>query len=138
YAAQAFCNWLSRLDGRSPVHPSEELPSPAVRQAPGVPGFRLPTAAEWWWSAQGPNDHAEYPWDILPYDCAAPDMASDANNDRSKEAIAAREWFRCYRDAATAVLLDSGRRSAEVAYDDDVGPFGAIGLIGNVKEWVDD
>src|SRR5205823_902461 len=50
----------------------------------------------------------------------------------------ALEWFQQYRLAVADVLLYSGRRSAEVAYDDDVGPFGAIGLIGNVKEWVQD
>lgn len=138
YAAQAFCNWLSRLDKRRPVRSRENAGTVAARQAAEPPGYRLPTAAEWWWSTQGPNDRAEYPWDILPYNCAASDTAAAADNPSSEEAKEAREWFQRYRDAATAVLLDSGRRSAEVAYDDDVGPFGAIGLIGNVKEWVDD
>jgi len=138
YAAQAFCNWLSRLDSRTPVHLPENAGRTAAGQASEPPGFRLPTAAEWWWSAQGPNDRAEYPWEILPYDCAAPATAGSADAIGFTEAIGAQEWFRRYRDAAKDVLLDSGRRSAEVAYDDDVGPLGAIGLIGNVKEWVDD
>jgi len=139
YAAQAFCNWLSRLDNREPVHSFDTVRQIPEHQTSEKPGFRLPTAAEWWWSAQGPNDRAEYPWDLLPYDCDASDATSDTSDANDlKEAIAAREWFCRYRDAATAVLVDSGRRSAEVAYDDDVGPFGVFGLIGNVKEWVDD
>jgi formylglycine-generating enzyme required for sulfatase activity len=56
----------------------------------------------------------------------------------STQADAAIDWCWQYRTAVTNFVLSSGWRSAEVAYDDDVGPFGAIGLIGNVKEWVQD
>jgi len=137
YAAQAYCNWLSSRDGREPVYPFERADADSQLRRSSLPGFRLPTAAEWWWSSQGPADRAEYPWEILPYDCALADVARPPANDSPKD-NAAQQWFRRYRDAAAEVLLDSGRRSAEVAYDDEAGPFGAIGLIGNVKEWVQD
>lgn len=136
YAAQAYCNWISELDGRAPIQP---LPTTDIhlQNSSALPGFRLPTAAEWWWSSQGPSDRADYPWEILPYDAMLPAISSPDTTIPSEDEQA-QQWFHRYRDASAEVLLDSGRRSSEVAYDDEAGPFGAIGLIGNVKEWVQD
>jgi formylglycine-generating enzyme required for sulfatase activity len=136
YVTQAYCNWLSEEDGKQQAYvvrdSSKEDPISIDLQ---TTGFRLPTAAEWWWSAQGPDDEVDYPWKLLPYPAKLP---TDTSAPSDEPGAAAFEWFQQYRAAIEKVLLDSGTRSAEVAYDDDVGPFGAIGLIGNVKEWVQD
>jgi formylglycine-generating enzyme required for sulfatase activity len=134
YAAADFCNWLSAGDGYEPAY--REAP-PFLRPSDGAErhGFRLPTASEWWWAAQGTNMDAEYPWELLPYDAATPEPECEVDDPATGRA---REWFCDYRAASRSVLLDSGRRSAEVAFDEDVGPLGAVGIIGNVKEWVED
>jgi formylglycine-generating enzyme required for sulfatase activity len=135
HLAQAYCNWLSEEAGRPLVCRVPEKPRTTKLVSDMTSsGFRLPTAMEWWWAAQGPDDKAEFPWDLLPYPIK---IGNDESTSVCPEA-ARFEWFQQYRNAAREVVLDSGRRSAEVAYDDDIGPFGAIGLIGNVKEWVQD
>jgi formylglycine-generating enzyme required for sulfatase activity len=134
YIAADFCNWLSISERYEPAY--EEVP-PFIKPSDASDrcGFRLPAASEWWWAAQGVEAAADYPWDLLPYPVPLPSVESSAARPSSGEAC---EWLRQFRAAAKSVLLDSGRRSSEVAFDDDVGPFGVIGLIGNVKEWVDD
>jgi formylglycine-generating enzyme required for sulfatase activity len=136
YLTQAYCNWLSDEDGKSQSYLQRDRSSDGpIAMDLETTGYRLPTAAEWWWASQGPDDEANYPWDLLPYQANVLPDDSAASDERGAAAL---EWFRQYRTAVQRVLLDSGTRSTEVAYDDDVGPFGAIGLIGNVKEWVQD
>ena len=43
-----------------------------------------------------------------------------------------------YQSSAEAVLLKSGNDTKPVLYDEDYSPYGVAGLIGNVKEWVED
>jgi formylglycine-generating enzyme required for sulfatase activity len=137
FLARAFCAWLSVRDGRSPISWNGEESVPGSSRAPkAFPGYRLAAAHEWWWAAQGPSDRATFPWELVPYD--RPAAPSDIEDDLVTVGGRARTWFGEYRKATSSVLLATDRRSAEVAYDDEVGPFGAIGLVGNVKEWVND
>jgi formylglycine-generating enzyme required for sulfatase activity len=136
FLARAFCAWLSVRDGRSPISWNGDDSVPDSSTSKAVPGYRLAAAHEWWWAAQGPSDRATFPWELVPYD--RPLAPSDIEDDLETAGGRARTWFREYRKAASSVLLATDRRSAEVAYDDEVGPFDAIGLVGNVKEWVND
>jgi len=127
YAAEAFCGWLRDN--------SEELAENAQ--------YRLPSAAEWVWAAQGPHTGAKYPWELIPYPVAIPNEMYVATGDgigpemkmKTQESLT---WLSSYRSAATQVLLDTGKRSNEVGLNDEFTPFAVMGLVGNVKEWVGD
>lgn len=55
FAAQAYCAWISTANQDS-----------LARQAASgsFPPYRLPTAAEWLWVAQGGYTDVQYPWDV--------------------------------------------------------------------------
>ena len=125
YAAEAFCMWLNETSGALEAN----LP------------YRLPTAAEWRWAAQGGYENAKYPWDLVPYPVDLPDEPSRQSLGNSGLPIDEQDtvkWLRNYRSAAQDVLLNAGKRSSEVGLDEELSPHGVMGLIGNVKEWVGD
>jgi formylglycine-generating enzyme required for sulfatase activity len=126
FAALSFCDWLSKKEHR------EESMNLSVYRGLTVeksgksvaPQYRLPTAVEWRWAAQGPFSEAQYPWDLVPYPLPP--------NSKIELPI----WN--YRSAARSVALARHGRSKAVAYEDDFSVFGIAGLVGNVKEWVHD
>lgn len=122
--AVQYCNWLSALEGLTPVYTEKFGEWVAIHPFPN--GYRLPTEAEWAWSLRfaGNPQATTYPWgDTMP-----PRRDSGNFADRSASNV------------APSVLL---------TYDDGyatsapVGKFGAnaLGLYdggGNVSEWVND
>jgi len=124
FAALSFCDWLTKLEGRQGSLELSPERGHSVEQSGTVdaPPFRLPTAIEWRWAAQGSYKEAAHPWDLVPY---------PSTNSRSTTIAA-------YRRAVRNVLMDRHHRSSAVAYDDEFSVFGVAGLVGNVKEWVHD
>lgn len=88
--AKEYCAWLSKFSGRK---------------------FRLPTEAEWEYSARG-TDGREYPW---------------GNEWDPSKAAFNRE------DLDVNLLL-----SPVTSFPEGASPFGVMGLSGNVAEWTSD
>lgn len=126
FAALAFCDWISEKEQRGKIKElSVDRGLYVERSGEGLaPQYRLPTAVEWRWAAQGPFSEARYPWDLQPYPLPRKGKADPS--------------VRNYREAAKSVALARRGRSKAVAYEDDFSVFGVAGLVGNVKEWVQD
>ncbi|MEM1182439.1 MAG: SUMF1/EgtB/PvdO family nonheme iron enzyme, partial [Acidobacteriota bacterium] len=127
--AVAYCNWLSQKEGLEPAY-VKEGETWVAKSFDGAPpsGYRLPTEAEWAWTARypqgGPGKGLKYPWGgALPVPAKAGNFA-DASAAELVSAV-----LPDYRDgfAATAPV--------------DAFPANARGvhqLGGNVAEWVHD
>ncbi len=122
--AAAYCNWLSD---------QEQLPRAYVEVAgqlalatPPTTGYRLPTEAEWEWTARhtGGGGSRRYPWgDAMPPPAGAGNFA-----DRTAQGIVSNV-LADYSDGH-AVTAPVGSFSAS--------PLGLFDLGGNAAEWASD
>jgi len=127
-AAAAYCDWLSGKARRGRVYgffPDQYRPEERTESEP--PGFRLPTLGEWLWAAYGtPLGGTAYDF-AHPWDWIAPGV------DRSDLPPSIQRRT----DAMKETLLESGKLLAPVL-DDELLDSGVSGLVGNVKEWIDE
>jgi formylglycine-generating enzyme required for sulfatase activity len=126
HAAMAFCKWLGTED---------EDP---IEAEGGRPPFRLPKVTEWNWAAHGHFRDAGFPWEVVPYAIPGPELPIQEGLAGASLQDAAAWWFWRYRNSSESILLNSGNETKPVLYDEEFSPFAVAGLIGNVKEWVED
>jgi len=122
--AMQFLNWLSVRDGFQPVYEDKGGRWAAVR--PLRNGYRLPTEAEWEWTARfvGREAGLVYPWgpDLPP-----PDKSGNYAD------ISARDML-----STTLVTYNDGFPVSAPGGSFEANPAGIYDLEGNVAEWVQD
>jgi formylglycine-generating enzyme required for sulfatase activity len=145
FACVAFLNWLSERERRSSAYSQDSRGWRLVPQSASgsageteAPGFRLPTVAEWSWTARCCRLDVQFPWEVYPL--AMPEAVASAWLERESagsEEAAAKQWFRRTRAAYRQILTTSTKEHLPVL-SDPAGPMGVSGLMGNVKEWCND
>ncbi len=122
--AAAYCNWLSGQDGLPPAY--EHRNGTYVLKLPVPTGYRLPTEAEWEYSARyaGPGRTQIYAWGDNP------PISGQIGNIAGAEASAVSPAvFAGYRDDYPAAA-PIGRFAPNA--------LGLYDMSGNVSEWVND
>jgi formylglycine-generating enzyme required for sulfatase activity len=122
--AAKYCNWLSERAGLPPVY--VERGGRMVARTPIPHGFRLPTEAEWAWSARYPDsaDARKYAWgDSLPIPAAAGNYGDSTGSSVLSGAIPG------YRD-------NHGATAPAGSFQPN--PLGLYNIGGNVSEWMHD
>ncbi len=122
--AVQYCNWLSKLEGRTPAYRQEFDQWVAVYPTPD--GYRLPTEAEWALAARyaGRQQPLKFPWgDKWP-----PPPESGNLADRSA------------RELVPSILpaYDDAYASTAPVGKFKPNPIGLYDTAGNVAEWVND
>ncbi|RYD73587.1 MAG: hypothetical protein EOP84_21300 [Verrucomicrobiaceae bacterium] len=116
FAANAYCRWITHLDFGSPRQSTADGTS-----------FRLPTASEWLWVAKGGHADAKYPWDDYNSNLVSyPGAGSIAASTMTSESQRLRR-----------LILNEEKDTRPVGAE-AASSFGVFGIIGNVKEWVND
>jgi formylglycine-generating enzyme required for sulfatase activity len=123
--AALYCNWVSKQDGLPPFYRSEFGKIVGVDFT--ATGYRLPTEAEWAWSARqngSGNDSFRFPWGgNLP----PPDRHGNYA-DRSAAHLVGRVIFGYNDNHIVAASVGTFAPNARGLYD----------LSGNVSEWIND
>jgi formylglycine-generating enzyme required for sulfatase activity len=122
--AALFCNWLSAKESLPPVYAKEG--DKVVAVAPLGLGYRLPTEAEWEYSARFENARAtlKYPWgDAFP---PKPESVNIADTS-SKDLVSS--YLETYNDGYPATAPPGSFKANELGLHD---------LGGNVAEWTHD
>ncbi len=139
FASAAFCDWLSIGEGIARNYQADlfralDEPLPKSTEEAGVEpgsGYRLPTAAEWFWAARAGQPDVRWPWELFPY-YVAPETRRLPVMDEE-----AHERYKKAQEVMRQILLDTGKQQYEVTFDEP-NDLGVSSLIGNVREWCDD
>ena len=122
--AALYCNWLSQRDSLPPAYRKVDNQVVAVR--PLTIGYRLPTEAEWAWSARyaGRQKAAKYPWgDSLPVKRRSGNYAGTSSGRHLPSTLAG---------------YDDGFPATAPVQSFVTNAIGIYNLGGNAAEWVHD
>lgn len=142
FAAAAYCDWLSVVEGLPRFYMSVLLNGigretgdlgvgDGTRQA-----FRLPTKAQWTWGARSGHNDVDRAWELYPYYLSSEERRRVVpGGSEVKDENSAQRYLR-EQKVMRAILLDPYKQSGDVLHDEP-NDFGVAGLIGNVREWCD-
>lgn len=142
FAAAAYCDWLSVVEGLPRFYSS------VLRNALGPNNsaspyddvthctFRLPTKEQWTWAARGGHDDVDRAWDLYPYYLPSEDRGKVLAGGPEVKDEQSRQRYLAAQRVMRAILVDPYKQSGDVLHDEP-NDFGVAGLIGNVREWCD-